>query len=157
MEQSGKLRRLFAAPTAILALRLVVGGVFIYASVDKLAHPDQLAEVIQDYEILPRSLINAAALWLPWVELLAGLLVLTGRWLRPSALVISGLTVVFIGGIALALARGVGLHCGCFSTASGGAPRTWLSLWQEGLLLLGCLWLTGAAFRSGASPEAAEP
>jgi len=139
-------RRLRTSRAVPLALRIGIGLVFIYASLDKVVHPDQFAEIMQDYELLPKTAVNAAALWLAWLEVVLGILLIAGVWVRPAALMVTGLTVIFIGGLAVALTRGIGLHCGCFSTDPGGEVRTWASLWQEGLLLLACLWLTVQAF-----------
>ena len=134
-----------------LGLRIGIGLVFVYASIDKVIHPDQFAEVMTDYEILPEAVVNGAALWLGWLEVVLGVLLIAGAWVRAASLMVTALTVVFIGGVSVALTRGIGLHCGCFSTDPGGDARTWASLWQEGLLLLGCLWLTVQAFRGATS------
>ena len=131
-------------------LRVGIGLVFVYASIDKVVHPDQFAEVMTDYEILPKAVVNAAALWLAWLELVVGALLIAGVWVRSAALMVTALTVIFIGGVSVALTRGIGLHCGCFSTDPGGDARTWASLWQEGLLLLACLWLTARVSRGPA-------
>jgi uncharacterized membrane protein YphA (DoxX/SURF4 family) len=139
-------RRLGRERTVHTALRIGIGLVFVYASLDKVIHPDQFAEVMQDYEILPKTVVNGAALWLAWLELVTGIFLIAGVWVRAAALVVTGLTVVFIVGLSIAFTRGVGLHCGCFSTDPGGGVRTWTSLWQEGLLLLACLWLAIQAF-----------
>jgi len=139
--------RLRASRALLLALRIGIGLVFLYASVDKVVHPDQFAEIMQDYEILPKTVVNGAALWLAWLEVVLGICLILGAWLRAATLMATGLTVLFLGGLSIALSRGVGLHCGCFSTDPGGRDvRTWISLWQEGLLLLACLWLTLQAF-----------
>ena len=133
--------------SVLLVLRIGIGLVFLYASVDKVVHPDQFAEIMQDYEILPKMVVNGAALWLAWLEVVLGICLILGAWLRAAALMGTGLTVLFLGGLSIALTRGVGLHCGCFSTDPGGRDvRTWISLWQEGLLLLACVWLTLQAF-----------
>jgi uncharacterized membrane protein YphA (DoxX/SURF4 family) len=138
--------RLRTRRAVLRALRIGIGLVFIYASIDKVVHPDQFAEIMQDYEILPKTAVNGAALWLAWLEVAVGILLIVGVWVRTAALTATGLTAVFIGGISIALTRGIALHCGCFSTDPGGEARTWLSLWQEILLLLACLWLTVQAF-----------
>jgi uncharacterized membrane protein YphA (DoxX/SURF4 family) len=122
-------------------LRIIIGAIFIYASFDKIIHPDRFAEIIMDYEILPWGLINISAIWLPCLEFLVGLLVIGGIWVRSCSFLLIGLCLLFIGGISYSLEQGISLHCGCFSTGSSGAARTWGSLWQEGLLLLGCVWL----------------
>jgi len=126
----------------LIILRIGLGLVFIYASIDKVVHPDQFAEIMQDYEILPNLVVNLASIWLAWLEVVLGVCLIAGVWVRAAALMVTGLTIVFIGGLSIAFTRGVGLHCGCFSTDAGETARTWISLWQEGLLLLACVWLT---------------
>jgi len=63
----------------ILIARLFLGRVFIYASVDKIFHPDDIARAVYNYQILPDGLINLTALVLPWLELLLGICLLTGK------------------------------------------------------------------------------
>jgi len=53
---------------ALLAARLVMAGIFLYASIDKIAHPAAFAKDIYNYQILPDALINLTALLLPWLE-----------------------------------------------------------------------------------------
>jgi uncharacterized membrane protein YphA (DoxX/SURF4 family) len=125
----------------IIPIRIIIGAVFIYASIDKIIHPDRFAEIIMDFEIVPWNIINISAIWLPWLELVVGLLVILGIWVRPCAFLLSILCILFIAGLSFVLAQGRAVHCGCFSTSSSGDVRTWLSLWEEGLLLVGCIWL----------------
>jgi uncharacterized membrane protein YphA (DoxX/SURF4 family) len=94
-----------------------------------------------DYRILPLSLVNISAIWLPFLELLLGLLIITGIWVRSNSLILIGLCLLFIGGISYSLLKGVNSGCGCFSTNLNVEARTWESLWQEGLILSGCVWL----------------
>ena len=53
--------------TLVLICRLVVGVVFIYASLDKLAHPQAFAEAISHYRIVPYPLLHLSAHLLPVV------------------------------------------------------------------------------------------
>ena len=124
-------------------LRLTIGGVFVYASLDKIIRPDRLAEILMDYQILPPDLVNISAIWLPCLELLVGILCLSGIWLRACSLLLTGLSLLFLGAILSTLVRGIPVVCGCFSVSSQDF-KTWGSLWQESLLLLGCilLWAT---------------
>jgi uncharacterized membrane protein YphA (DoxX/SURF4 family) len=123
-------------------VRFGLGSIFLYAAYDKLLHPNQFAEIIIDYEMLPLWIINIVALWLSALEAIVGVCVILGVWVRANALLMSGLMVIFITGIVVALARGAeGLHCGCFSTSPDGEPRTWISLWQEILIFAGCVLL----------------
>ena len=101
-------------PWAGFAARLAVGGVFVYASIGKIAHPDEFARAIYAYRILHMDLVNLAAIWLPWVEILAGALLIVGVMRRSAAAVTTGLTALFIGAAWLGLMRGLDVDCGCF-------------------------------------------
>ena len=128
-------------------LRIIIGSIFIYASFDKIIHPDRFADMVMDYRILPLGLVNISAVWLPFLELLLGLLIIKGMWIRPGSLLLIGLCLLFIGGISYSLAKGINSNCGCFSTSINMKTRTWESLWQEGLILFGCIWLWATTFK----------
>lgn len=138
---SKRIQRIMTNPLLLILLRIVIGGLFFYAGFVKIIHPDRFAEQIMVYKILPWSLVNIFAIWLSCLEILVGVLVVAGIWVRSYSVLLCGLLVLFIMAISSALARGISLHCGCFSTASSGSARTWASLWQEGLMLIGCIWL----------------
>ena len=104
----------------ILLFRVVLGVTFIYASLDKIAHPDQFARIVYNYKILPGFLINIFAVTLPWVELVAGLFLVFGIFTESASLIISFLLVVFIVAISINLFRGIDLNRGCFSTDPAG-------------------------------------
>ena len=104
----------------MLIFRLVLGATFIYASLDKIAHPEQFARIIYNYKILPDFFINIFAVTLPWVELIAGLLLILGLFTESASLLICFLLVVFVVAISINLYRGVDLNCGCFSTDPAG-------------------------------------
>ena len=121
-----------------LLCRLVVGGVFIWASLDKLAHPAEFARAIHHYRLVPYALLHPAALLLPAVELLAGAALVLGWQRRGAALVCGAMLVIFLAAIGSALARGLDISCGCFNTDGGHAVGLDL-LWRDFLLLLACL------------------
>jgi putative oxidoreductase len=99
--------------------RLILGGLFIYASYDKILNPLAFAQIIHNYRLLPPSLINLPAMVIPWIEFIAGILLITGFRARGADLIIAGMLVVYIFMLAEALSRGININCGCFSTASG--------------------------------------
>jgi len=99
-----------------IAARLILGGVFIYASWDKIFHPAAFAEAVFNYQILPFQLINLMALILPWLELILGVLLLSGIWVSGAALGVNLLMVMFLAAIIFNTARGLNISCGCFST-----------------------------------------
>lgn len=112
-----RLWPLFAHPAVLLVLRFVVGAVFIYASLDKIQHPSAFARAISYYHLAPNDVINLFALILPWVELVAGVALIAGVAARGSALLIGAMLVVFVIALGWALAKGIDISCGCFSTS----------------------------------------
>ncbi|MCU0663518.1 MAG: DoxX family membrane protein [Myxococcota bacterium] len=122
-----------------LGARLYLGGVFLFACAHKVLHPQAFALDIATYQILPLELVNLMALILPWVELAAGMMLVIGWRTRAAALLISGMMLVFMIAIALALYKGLDMSCGCF--ASEGAaqdPISWRTLMRDlGWLTLG--------------------
>jgi uncharacterized membrane protein YphA (DoxX/SURF4 family) len=103
----------------ILAIRLVLGFVFIYASIDKIVHPGEFAQAIYNYRMLPHWTVNFMALVMPWLELFCGILIAVGIFFRGSAFMIGVMLAVFIIAISSALVRGLDISCGCFSVEGG--------------------------------------
>lgn len=135
--------------------RLILGAVFIYASIDKIAHPAAFAEAVYNYQILPGFLINLTALVLPWLELVLGIFLILGLFREGSVLIVTGLMVVFLGAMVFNLARGLDIHCGCFSTAAdatSGAPMVWYVI-RDGLFLILAVYLFCRTFLGKAQLE----
>ena len=124
---------------ARIVARLVLAGIFIYASLEKIAHPAAFARDVYNYQILPDVLINLTALVLPWLELFLGLCLLAGIWLPGAVLTANGLLVVFLAALVFNLARGLDINCGCFSTASEAPAMSagWYLLRDVGFLTVG--------------------
>ena len=118
----------------VLACRLAVGGVYIYASLDKLGDPRGFAAVIFNYRLMPYVLLHPAAHLLPVLELIIGLALVLGVGRRGAALIAAGLTLVFVAAIASALVRHLDISCGCFNTDGG--HQVGLDLLGRDLLLL---------------------
>ncbi len=112
--------------TVTLALRVLVAGIFLYASYDKILHPADFASIIKDYRLLPDVLINPAAIILPWLELILGGLLLAGKWLEGALFLVNALMLVFWASLVVNAVRGIDIGCGCFSTAKeSGGNMTW--------------------------------
>lgn len=129
-------------PWLILALRLYIGYVFLAACFHKIVYPAMFAVDVATYDILPLAVINLMAICLPWIELAAGLMLVAGFKARAAALLTSGMMVVFIIAISIALARGLHMSCGCF--ASQGAvedPISLLTVARDLAWLLMSLWI----------------
>lgn len=94
--------------------RLLVGGLFIYASVGKIADPLTFAEQVRAYALAPLLATNGIAIVLPWLELFAGLLLVVG-FCRAEArgLILLMLLGFTIGKVSVEL-RGMDIACGCW-------------------------------------------
>jgi uncharacterized membrane protein YphA (DoxX/SURF4 family) len=88
--------------------------------------------------MVPLPLVHLFAIALPWVELVAGLCLLNGFKTHSSNIVIFLLTCMFTVGVISAMARGIDIHCGCFSMEGGRKVGAHM-LVEEGLLLLMCV------------------
>jgi uncharacterized membrane protein YphA (DoxX/SURF4 family) len=103
----------------LLLLRVVLGIIFIYAAIEKITDPLVFSDSINNYKLLPLSLVNIFAITLPWIELSAGLLLLFGVYVKENSAIISALLIVFFVAIAISLVRGLDIDCGCFGTSDG--------------------------------------
>lgn len=128
--------------------RLILGGVFIYASFDKIAHPAAFAEAVYNCQILPEALISLTAIILPWMELILDLFSIIGLFLEGSACIASVLLLFFFGATIINLTRGLDIHCGCFTTSEEGTNRTpmvWYVI-RDSIFLVPALFLFHRTF-----------
>ncbi len=126
------------APALVVLCRLVLGGIFIYASLDKLQHPAAFAQIIHHFHLVPYPLLHPFAVFLPVLEFVTGAAIILGVQLRGAALLALLMNLMFIGALSLALARGLDISCGCFHTDGGHAVGVSL-LVRDLLLMLICL------------------
>ena len=94
-----------------------LGAVFVYASIDKIIHPQAFAEAIANYQILPLLLVNPAAIVLPWLEFVIGSLLICGIWMPGAVVTATALLTTFMVAFIFNIARGLDVYCGCFATA----------------------------------------
>jgi uncharacterized membrane protein YphA (DoxX/SURF4 family) len=132
-------------------LRLLLGGVFLYAGIAKVRDPQDFADAVASFRLLPADVINPFALGLPPYEILLGAWLLSGWRLRTAAFGASATMLVFLAALALAKIRGLTVNCGCFG--GGGAPgNSGLALARDVGLALAALALYAS---SGLRPRAA--
>jgi uncharacterized membrane protein YphA (DoxX/SURF4 family) len=110
------------AAAIILVMRFFIAAVFLRAGLVKLAGYKEFRRAVANYEILPNGLVGAAAVIVPVVEVIAGLLLLLGVLPGVVAAVLAALLVCFSAAIAVNLARGRVFDCGCDTTNP--APQT---------------------------------
>jgi len=138
-------------------IRVFLGGYFLYAGIVKALDPPTLLLGIRTYGVMPENpaiLLNTTAVILPWLEIICGLALLLGLWIRGAALNIVVMLLVFTPAI---LVRGLEIQaekaisffdvkfdCGCGT----GVEITWIKLCKNtGLFLLAALALLSQSRR----------
>jgi uncharacterized membrane protein YphA (DoxX/SURF4 family) len=149
------LRRFLTNRWVLIAARIALGLIFIYASLPKIMDPPAFAQMLWNYKLLPAVLVNPLALALPWLELLAGTALVSGVLPKGAALLIGAMLVAFIAALATDLARGIAVDCGCFSVdAIARSHEERLQLMKIDILRdLGMLLLAGYVLFSASRRE----
>jgi uncharacterized membrane protein YphA (DoxX/SURF4 family) len=114
---------------------------FVVVSLEKIVEPAAFAQSIANYNILsfPVSLVLATIV--PWLELVCGLCILFGLFLRGSSLLLSILLGIFTLAVLSALLRGLDIACGCFTQDPTVGKIGWIKIIQNLALLALALFL----------------
>ena len=131
-----KIMAFYSSPVLSLAFRVILGALFLYAGIAKIVDPMGFALSIHNYKLLPESLINVAAILLPWLEVVVGGSLLLGIGTAGGALIATALFSIFAGALTINLIRGLDIACGCFSTAANGGSISGFYLLRDFSLLL---------------------
>ncbi len=132
----------------LLAARILLAGVFIYAALQKVDKPLLFADEIRMYGVIDRGpLLYFMAIVLPWMEIFCGVSLLTGLLMRGSALILFLFNVMYIGVITyrtlgIMNAEGTAFTSVYFDCGCGfGATYAWKKLLEDAGLLLLALWI----------------
>jgi putative oxidoreductase len=146
---------------------IVLGGLFVYAGIQKHLAPYEFAEAILAYQLLPFSLVGLVAAILSWIEIVSGFSLILGCLLgrrrfsnpfpvggilrRSALLLILGQSVLFIAVLLITLARGLKIDCGCglFFQRQVGLE----SILEDALLLGVAGWLYWREWQAGDREE----
>lgn len=99
---------------ALIIVRLLAGGVFVYAGATKIGSPAAFYAEIQGYRLLPHMAAWAMAVYLPWLEIFCGLAVVFKLCYRGAVFSLLLLLIVFTGALGSGWVRGLDISCGCF-------------------------------------------
>lgn len=127
------------APTRdilVTLVRIVLGVVFVVASIEKIANPTGFAAAISGYRIIAGDPALLIATVLPWIELLCGLGLLFGLSVRGSALLALIMLSVFTLVVLSALWRGLDISCGCYTQDPDATRIGWSKVGENGVLIL---------------------
>lgn len=137
------MRILLSRPVQ-LALRVIIGGVFVVAGYLKLQDPRGFAMVIDGYGLVPGRFDLPLAYGLSWLEVVSGIgLIFNMRW---ALQLVAAQLVLFIAVLAYGMHIGLDADCGCFGVddPQGQAYHSMTSsLIRDVVMLIGCgllLW-----------------
>ena len=117
--------------------RIALGGVFLVAGILKILDPGSLLTATDTYQIIPYRWSYWLALYLPWVEVLAGLGILLRKAYPGSLFLVGALLAIFLIALIQAWVRGLNIICGCFSQASAESAGRYVLYVARDLSLLG--------------------
>jgi hypothetical protein len=112
----------------LLGARLLLGVVFLSASIPKLFAPRDFRRALTNYQLLPIWLVAPVATWLPRFELLIAVALLTGVAITITATIAGLALLAFSIAVGVNLARGRQIECGCFGAVSPRRITWWLVL-----------------------------
>lgn len=103
---------------AAIALRFALGTIFFLSGIAKLLNLDAFERVVREYQVGPANVSRFVAMAIPPTEAILGGCLLVGIVLRPAAIAVTALLIVFSVAVSANLARGRRIACGCFGTIS---------------------------------------
>ena len=159
-----KWQRWLTHPWLTIRVQIALGVIFLVAAWPKIVDPPSFAHMIYNYRILPAGLINITALTMPWLEILVGLALVLGVWVKPARWLVAAMLIAFILAIAFNLMRDNAIDCGCFDVSAAGKTHEerlrdmWLVILRDIGMLLMVAQLAWAERRRGAGvpPASAE-
>lgn len=120
-------------------LRIGTGGIFVLSGFAKWTGLSYFIGILQQYTWLPSGWIYPLAVTIPSLELLFGLLLITGYYIRPVSMLLIGLVILFTSvGFIHWLQGGSGTDCGCFGPLIHRQTGAWLFV--ENIGLMGMQW-----------------
>ena len=130
-----------------LIARVVLGGVWLWAGLAKLPHPDTSVSAVRAYQLLPAGLAETVGHVLPMLEVVLGACLVVGLLVRFSGALSALLLVAFIIGMISVWSRGIEIDCGCFGDGgpnpNASSQYPWEIARDTGLLALSLflVWL----------------
>ncbi len=117
-----------------LLLHFFFGGVFVYAGILKVADPMSFLDDVRSFDLLDDPFAAWLAMGLPWLEIFAGLAVMSGFLRSGGLLILNASLLIFLVAISISWWRGIDIRCGCFGHSD--ASTSYRDLILRDLLLL---------------------
>lgn len=127
---------------AMTWFRLAFGAMFLAAAWPKFTDPEGFAMMVAQYQMLPEFSVHLFSVWLPALEVVTGLALLFAPWERESVALLGLMMMMFIVALAQALARDLGIACGCFDIKGAtDAGESWFALLRDIVLMAPIAWM----------------
>ncbi|MGL1860948.1 MAG: DoxX family protein [Pseudodesulfovibrio sp.] len=136
------MKKYLASKPLYLVLRVILGGLFIYAGYLKLADVGAFAQAIDGYGLVTWSTAKLLSKTLPVLEILAGLGLILD--IKGALGTIVALLLGFMILIGYAIYMGLDVDCGCFGpsdSVAGDSSGLWQTLYRDVAMFAGCLLL----------------
>ena len=144
------------AKIILLLLRLALGGVFIYAGALKIVDPQNFARDVHHFQLTPWTVSVVVAVYLPWLEVLAGLALIFRRLPLGASLALVIMNAAFLIALSTAWARGLDISCGCFGKEEHNIQTHFPQLFlRDAALLAAAITLFIAELRATHEPASA--
>jgi uncharacterized membrane protein YphA (DoxX/SURF4 family) len=121
------------------------GVLLIYSSLYKIQSPYEFAKAIENYRILGEGLSRWAAVWIPYLEAITGLLLILGVWIDAAVTINALFMLVFLILVSQAYFRGLDIQCGCYAFDEASTIKL-TKLLENLFLLCSSLWLIRLTF-----------
>ncbi len=130
-------------------IRAVIGLIFVVSGFEKVVTPYQNFQyVLQAYRIFPEFSEIFIAQVFPWIELITGIFLLLGLWLRYALMSSGAMLVGFLAIVGQAMIRKLPIDsCGCFGSL--------ISLPLYGVFIMDSVLLTGTVLAYRNLPKTA--
>ena len=102
------------APIVSFIFRIIVGSIFLISGLAKISDPVRFMSTLWNFRLFPEIIVPFTSIYLPWLEFILGLLIITGLLYRTGSLMLACLNIVFTLAILSVIIRGIEIDCGCF-------------------------------------------
>ena len=112
------------------------GGIFFFASIDKIIHPFAFSKIIYNYKLLPNILIPIFTIAIPWIEFICGIFLILGKFIKKATLILSLLLIIFMIAVLINVIRGIDFFYGCFSVNTNNLKSNGLLIILRDIIIL---------------------
>jgi len=101
----------------VWGLQAVLGAFFIWSGITKLPDLSGFTQTVANYQLVDRPWDAVAAYFVPWVEIIAGLALVTGILVKGGLLILLTMLIGFSAAIAWVWSQGLNINCGCYGAS----------------------------------------